>query len=206
MTTLEPAWTRGPYEKQEATVGTPYQPLPVTLPNMMNHVHGARKARRGSGTGCHERAFLPLSSIPPSFSPSLPPSLPHFLLASPPARSFLPPSLPPFVPPTSHRGVRNAVLCACAPSVSDAARGAQSGLLSRRIAARSSAQRRRDERHGLMFYGPRRRPRAGQGRSAAPRRARRPSLSFFGSAPSNMHWHKFIRAAPCIFVIQESMQ
>jgi hypothetical protein len=44
MTTLEPAWTRGPYEKQEITVGTPYQPLPVTLPNMMNHVHGARKA------------------------------------------------------------------------------------------------------------------------------------------------------------------
>lgn len=46
MTTLEPAWTRGPYEKQETTEGTPYQPLPVTLPNMMNHVHGARKARR----------------------------------------------------------------------------------------------------------------------------------------------------------------
>jgi hypothetical protein len=44
MTTLEPAWTRGPYEKQEITVGTPYQPLPVTLPNMMNHVHGARKS------------------------------------------------------------------------------------------------------------------------------------------------------------------
>ena len=104
MTTLEPAWTRGPYEKQEATVGTPYQPLPVTLPNMMNHVHGARKARRGSGTGCHERAFLPLSSIPPSFSPSLPPSLPRFLLASPPARSFLPlsflSSLPSSLPPS----------------------------------------------------------------------------------------------------------
>ena len=151
---------------------------------------------------------------PPFLHPSLHPSLRPFhascSLPLPLARSFLspsfPPSLPPSLPPTSHRGVRNAVLCACAPSVSDAARGAQSGLLSRRIAARSSAQRRRDERHGLMFYGPRRRPRAGQGRSAAPRRARRPSLSFFGSAPSNMHWHKFIRAAPCIFVIQESMQ
>ena len=89
MTTLEPAWTRGPYEKQvrswctcciqfssmfrrvsrdlrlhvlrlaigvltigcmatmaalqETTTGTPYQPLAVTLPNMMNHVHGVRK-------------------------------------------------------------------------------------------------------------------------------------------------------------------
>jgi len=44
MTTLEPAWTRGPYEKQETTTGTPYQPLAVTLPNMMNHVHGVRKS------------------------------------------------------------------------------------------------------------------------------------------------------------------
>lgn len=44
MTTLEPAWTRGPYEKQAVTMGTPFQPLPVSLPNMMNHVHGVRKS------------------------------------------------------------------------------------------------------------------------------------------------------------------
>jgi hypothetical protein len=31
---------------QETTTGTPYQPLAVTLPNMMNHVHGVRKVRR----------------------------------------------------------------------------------------------------------------------------------------------------------------
>jgi len=43
MTILETAWTRGPYEKQEATVGTPFQPLTATLPNMENHVHGVRK-------------------------------------------------------------------------------------------------------------------------------------------------------------------
>eukprot|EP00293_Proteomonas_sulcata_P013217 CAMPEP_0184297004 /NCGR_PEP_ID=MMETSP1049-20130417/7945_1 /TAXON_ID=77928 /ORGANISM="Proteomonas sulcata, Strain CCMP704" /LENGTH=284 /DNA_ID=CAMNT_0026606523 /DNA_START=26 /DNA_END=880 /DNA_ORIENTATION=+ len=41
---LDPAWTRGPYEKQEITVGTPFQTLPVTLPNDNNHVHGARLA------------------------------------------------------------------------------------------------------------------------------------------------------------------
>ena len=43
MRGLAPAWTRGPYEKQVAASGTPFQPLAVTLPNMMNHVHGARK-------------------------------------------------------------------------------------------------------------------------------------------------------------------
>ena len=41
---MDPAWTRGPYEKQEITVGTPFQTLPVTLPNDNNHVHGARLA------------------------------------------------------------------------------------------------------------------------------------------------------------------
>jgi len=40
---LEPAWTRGPYEKQTSTIGTPFQTLPVTLPNDMNHAHGIRK-------------------------------------------------------------------------------------------------------------------------------------------------------------------
>jgi len=40
---LEPAWTRGPYEKQDASVGTPFQSLPVTLPNVKNHAHGVRK-------------------------------------------------------------------------------------------------------------------------------------------------------------------
>lgn len=39
---LEPAWTRGPYEKQQASVGTPFQSLPVTLPNVKNHAHGVR--------------------------------------------------------------------------------------------------------------------------------------------------------------------
>mmetsp|Transcript_18101 Transcript_18101/g.40698 ORF Transcript_18101/g.40698 Transcript_18101/m.40698 type:complete len:327 (-) Transcript_18101:35-1015(-) len=39
---LEPAWTRGPYEKQESTIGTPFQTAPVTMPNDLNHVHGAR--------------------------------------------------------------------------------------------------------------------------------------------------------------------
>ncbi|EKX36939.1 hypothetical protein GUITHDRAFT_165628 [Guillardia theta CCMP2712] len=41
-TLLEQAWTRGPYEKQEAAIGTPFQTLPVTLPNDMNHAHGVR--------------------------------------------------------------------------------------------------------------------------------------------------------------------
>ena len=40
---LEPAWTRGPYEKQKTTVGTPFQTLPITMPNDMNHAHGVRK-------------------------------------------------------------------------------------------------------------------------------------------------------------------
>jgi len=40
---LAPAWTRGPYEKQEVAVGTPFQTLPVTLPNVKNHAHGVRK-------------------------------------------------------------------------------------------------------------------------------------------------------------------
>jgi hypothetical protein len=39
---LEPAWTRGPYEKQEASIGTPFQTAPVSMPNDLNHVHGAR--------------------------------------------------------------------------------------------------------------------------------------------------------------------
>jgi hypothetical protein len=39
---LEPAWTRGPYEKQTSTVGTPFQTLPITIPNDMNHAHGVR--------------------------------------------------------------------------------------------------------------------------------------------------------------------
>jgi hypothetical protein len=40
---LEPAWTRGPYEKQTSAVGTPFQTLPVSMPNDMNHAHGVRK-------------------------------------------------------------------------------------------------------------------------------------------------------------------
>ena len=40
---LEPAWTRGPYEKQTSTIGTPFQTLPITMPNDMNHAHGVRK-------------------------------------------------------------------------------------------------------------------------------------------------------------------
>ena len=169
MTTLEPAWTRGPYEKQEATVGTPYQPLPVTLPNMMNHVHGARKARRGSGTGCHERAFLPLSSIPPSFSPSLPPSLPRFLLASPPARSFLPlsflSSLPSSLPP-SHQPPWREKCCfvrmrALGERCSEGG-AKRTAFAPHRCAIERTAsdERRRD---GLMLYGPRRRPGLGSG-------------------------------------------
>jgi len=39
---LEPAWTRGPYERQVVTEGTPFQTLPVTLPNVNNHAHGVR--------------------------------------------------------------------------------------------------------------------------------------------------------------------
>ncbi len=42
---LAPAWTRGPYEKQESAVGTPFQSLPVTLPNVDNHAHGVRVVR-----------------------------------------------------------------------------------------------------------------------------------------------------------------
>jgi len=43
---LEPAWTRGPYEKQEASIGTPFQTAPVSMPNDLNHVHGARSRFR----------------------------------------------------------------------------------------------------------------------------------------------------------------
>lgn len=39
---LQPAWTRGPYERQKTTEGTPFQTLPVSLPNAKNHAHGVR--------------------------------------------------------------------------------------------------------------------------------------------------------------------
>jgi len=39
---LEPAWTRGPYERQAITENTPFQTLAVTLPNAKNQAHGVR--------------------------------------------------------------------------------------------------------------------------------------------------------------------
>jgi len=39
---LEPAWTRGPYERQAITENTPFQTLAVTLPNSKNQAHGVR--------------------------------------------------------------------------------------------------------------------------------------------------------------------
>jgi len=39
---LEPAWTRGPYERQTTSEGTPFQTLEISLPNVKNHAHGVR--------------------------------------------------------------------------------------------------------------------------------------------------------------------
>lgn len=39
---LEPAWTRGPYERQGVSDNTPFSTLPVSLPNVKNHAHGVR--------------------------------------------------------------------------------------------------------------------------------------------------------------------
>jgi hypothetical protein len=39
---LQPAWTRGPYERQVVSENTPFQTLPITLPNVNNHAHGVR--------------------------------------------------------------------------------------------------------------------------------------------------------------------
>eukprot|EP00960_Hanusia_phi_P017229 507177-Hanusia_phi.AAC.1 len=69
-TLLEPAWTRGPYEKQESAIGTPFQTLPVSLPNDMNHAHGVRLSSlpmdavsyfetAGPGRGVGGRSTLP---------------------------------------------------------------------------------------------------------------------------------------------------